>query len=237
VPAAQAAKRMLDAGAIGVPGWLGADFGLPDQATAAAPVPWLEVLLDRGVYPISLALWLFGRPDRVTVLPRCQAEEDASVSMLLGFPDGQTALLSASDRAYTSNEARVGGSAGQLRLHAPMCRPERVSVRRAPAASGGASPAASRHDLGPSWSSLRRWAKAGTSLARAYLPVDWVRTRTSRFPVQGHGYRHELDEATRCIAQGMTESPVMPLHESVMVMEVIDQICRAMQAPGRGSGT
>lgn len=48
-------------------------------------------------------------------------------------------------------------------------------------------------------------------------------------PVTGYGYAHELEEVHRCIAEGRTESPAMPLADTLVVMEVVD---RALQDLG-----
>lgn len=48
-------------------------------------------------------------------------------------------------------------------------------------------------------------------------------------PATGGGYHHELDEVHRCLAAGLTESPVMPLADTVAVMGVLE---RAMHELG-----
>ncbi|MBT2595641.1 Gfo/Idh/MocA family protein [Arthrobacter sp. ISL-72] len=48
--------------------------------------------------------------------------------------------------------------------------------------------------------------------------------RIERFDVVGRGYTYELREVTRCIQQGLTESPVMPLEDSLNVMRLFDGV-------------
>ncbi|WP_427173856.1 Gfo/Idh/MocA family protein [Arthrobacter sp. 92] len=48
--------------------------------------------------------------------------------------------------------------------------------------------------------------------------------RTEHFDVVGHGYSYELREVTRCIQQGITESPVMPLEDSLNIMRLFDGV-------------
>lgn len=43
-------------------------------------------------------------------------------------------------------------------------------------------------------------------------------------PVDGHGYQFEIAHVCNCLRDGRTESPVMPLDESVAIMEVMDEI-------------
>jgi predicted dehydrogenase len=57
---------------------------------------------------------------------------------------------------------------------------------------------------------------------------DGERTRFDR-PHEGHGIRHEADEVARCIHAGLLESPLMPLDETVSIMQTMDAVLA--QAP------
>jgi predicted dehydrogenase len=48
--------------------------------------------------------------------------------------------------------------------------------------------------------------------------------RTEEFALIGSGYVHELREVTRCLQQGLTESPVMPLEHSLATMRLLDGV-------------
>ena len=52
----------------------------------------------------------------------------------------------------------------------------------------------------------------------------WDERRTEAFDVVGKGYTYELREVTRCIQQGLTESPVMPLEDSLNTMRLFDGV-------------
>ena len=43
-------------------------------------------------------------------------------------------------------------------------------------------------------------------------------------PFEGNGYNYEADEVMRCLREGKLESDIMPLDESLSVMETMDQI-------------
>ncbi|MDJ0952414.1 MAG: Gfo/Idh/MocA family oxidoreductase [Acidimicrobiia bacterium] len=47
-----------------------------------------------------------------------------------------------------------------------------------------------------------------------------------RVPAWGNGYVHEVEEVHRCIRAGLTESPVLPLAETVATMELMDELRR-----------
>ncbi len=47
-------------------------------------------------------------------------------------------------------------------------------------------------------------------------------TRTVQHPYLGNGYTHEAIEVGRCLRQGLTESPLMPLDETLALMACLD---------------
>ena len=56
------------------------------------------------------------------------------------------------------------------------------------------------------------------------VATGWDERRTETFDVVGKGYTYELREVTRCIQQGLTESPVMPLSDSLNTMRLFDGV-------------
>ncbi|WBS02697.1 Gfo/Idh/MocA family oxidoreductase [Pseudoduganella sp. SL102] len=50
--------------------------------------------------------------------------------------------------------------------------------------------------------------------------------RTQCLPRIGNGYAHEIIEVNRCLRAGLTESPVMPLDETLALMGVLDEMRR-----------
>jgi predicted dehydrogenase len=57
-----------------------------------------------------------------------------------------------------------------------------------------------------------------------HVRIGFDDVRTERFDVVGRGYSYELREVTRCIQHGLTESPVMPLEDSVNTMRLFDGV-------------
>jgi predicted dehydrogenase len=51
-----------------------------------------------------------------------------------------------------------------------------------------------------------------------------ARQETIHRPMVGNGYGHEAEEVMRCIRAGRTESPLMPLDETLAVMRTLDAI-------------
>ncbi|MDP5227476.1 MULTISPECIES: Gfo/Idh/MocA family oxidoreductase [Arthrobacter] len=57
-----------------------------------------------------------------------------------------------------------------------------------------------------------------------HIRTGWSDTRVESFETVGTGYSYELREVTRCIQQGLTESPTMPWSDSVDVMRLFDGV-------------
>lgn len=50
-------------------------------------------------------------------------------------------------------------------------------------------------------------------------------TETSEFPMPpGHGMHWEADAAARCLRDGKLEDDMMPLEESIVIMEAMDKV-------------
>jgi hypothetical protein len=63
-----------------------------------------------------------------------------------------------------------------------------------------------------------------------YAPTAFTLTRRSgestrhEFSTQGRGLHYQAVEVARCIRSGLTESPTMPLDETVAIMETMDRV-------------
>lgn len=55
-------------------------------------------------------------------------------------------------------------------------------------------------------------------------------------PSLGRGYSHELIEVQRCLAEGLTESPTMPLDDTLAVMATLETALDALGAVHRDEG-
>jgi predicted dehydrogenase len=217
LPAIGHAERLLAAGAIGTPQHMAASFGLPTDAADPVFAAGHGALLDRGCYPISLALRLLGTPiDVQGCVTRAPSGADTAASLLLRFAGGATAALACSLTAYLANDIVISGPGGRLTLQEPITQPALLTL--ATAHAGPAGPPSLQQRL------ARRLPLLGT-LARLR------HTRTLRFA--GNGYGHQIDEVRRCIAAGETQSAVMPLARSIAVLEIIDRLVAATGSGGQ----
>jgi predicted dehydrogenase len=56
------------------------------------------------------------------------------------------------------------------------------------------------------------------------VSVQGEKSETIQLALEGNGYNYEAAEVMRCLRDGDTESPIMPLHETLSIMETLDEI-------------
>jgi predicted dehydrogenase len=236
LPAMVRLRELLAADIVGDLHYLVADLGAPPDPEPEPRLVRRELgggaLLQRGIYLISLASMLFGRPDRVTSLGDFGAHGvDEQSAVLLGYPGGQLAMLLCSMRARTSREATVVGNTGYIRIHPPVNCPSGLTLSLRPARQGhGGARRATIPGGFEGW--LLRYGKGNPLIRRLrerYRAlgdrlVHGIRTKVIRPPMVGTGLHYEATEVMRCLQAGRSESHVMPLDESVDIMETVDRV-------------
>ena len=60
------------------------------------------------------------------------------------------------------------------------------------------------------------------------LHRDGAEPQTFTLEAPGHGYTYQAEEVARCIEAGLTESPVMPLDETVAILGALDTIAESL---------
>lgn len=126
-------QRLLEqaaAGAIGDPRSLRASFGIPfptDTGSRWSAALGGSTLLDQGIYPITLALALFGAPLEVIARGRMRPDGvDLAVHVTLEFAGGRYAQLAASMVDFCELSATVCGTTGWMTLPTPFWAPTRL---------------------------------------------------------------------------------------------------------------
>ncbi len=188
IPAMVRVRELLAQGVIGEPHMLTADFGFRTgfnpEGRLFNPQLGGGALLDVGVYCISLASMIFGKPERITSMAHLgETRVDERAAMILGYSGGQLALLSTAIRTNTPMEAIISGSEGQIRIPPLFWKPTHISV---------------------------------TVHGKEQTEID--------LPLVGNGYNYQAAEVARCLREGQTESPVMPLDETLSIVEMMDTI-------------
>jgi predicted dehydrogenase len=145
-------------------------------------------LLDLGVYPVSFASMILGRPDRmIKMIEPAFTGVDGQTSMVFGYASGAHALLTCTSAAKSPTRAAVVGTDARIEIDGDFYGPATLT----------------------------------------FIPREGEPRRFDR-PEPGRGMWHEADEVARCLREGLLESPVMPLDETIAIMETMD----AVLAPG-----
>lgn len=135
LPAYRLLRDVLDAGEIGEPNHLIADFGMRRPVDPADRLFDASLggggLLDLGVYPVQLASMVLGEPSRVRAAGHIGVTGvDEQVAAVLGYPGGATAVVQAALRVHMTFTARISGSEGTIDLPAFMHCPDHLFVQR-----------------------------------------------------------------------------------------------------------
>lgn len=193
LPHTDIVRQLLADGALGELETFIADHG---QRLDQDEVPRLHdprvaggALLDLGVYPVSYASFVLGRPGAVLAgAELTPTGVDRQVSAVLtrfaDHPHAQ-ALVNCTLAAKTPTTATISGRQARIELESAFYQPGRV----------------------------RLVTRSGATL-------------TSEPPVLvGHqGLAYEAAHFAQVVADGFTESPQLPVEETIAVMEVLDEI-------------
>lgn len=133
LPMMNQVRAWLDEGAIGPLQALYADFGFRAGFNPEGRLFNLDLgggsLLDVGIYPLALAVQLFGEPNRIQAMANLSPTGSDEFAMFnLGFANGAMAGLSSAVRATTPMEATIVGENGLIRLHRPFWKATLLTI-------------------------------------------------------------------------------------------------------------
>ena len=128
-------RELLTEGAIGEARMLQADFGfrakLDPKSRLFDPQLGGGALLDVGIYPVALASMVFGPPSRISSMAHIgETGVDEQGAMILGYPQGQLAVLSTAIRTTTPHDAVIMGTEGNIRINPPWWQPTSLTLTR-----------------------------------------------------------------------------------------------------------
>lgn len=167
-------------------------------------------LLDLGIYPVALTLALFGTPQAVRGnWHAAPSGVDMSAAIRLGY-DGFEASISCGFDRNGANRFVIDGETGSLAIDAPFLRASRIIVTRNRIAHRLATPPGSS-----------RLSRAVAKIARR-LPLPGLTLHEHGF--SGNGLQFEIEAASKAIADGKREQPLMPLGSSIAALGIIETI-------------
>jgi predicted dehydrogenase len=127
-------REIIAAGTLGEVRTVIADHNqdLPDDAKHRILNPDLGggALLDLGIYPVSFAWDIFGKPTSVTAISTAAKSTgvDRQTAILLGYEDGQQAVLHTALDTLGPNTAAVIGTLGRIEIDPVWYTPTSFTV-------------------------------------------------------------------------------------------------------------
>lgn len=227
IPAIQEAKAWVQAGRLGriktIEGSFGYRVAWDASSRLASPAMGGGALLDRGVYLLSLAQYLLGRPHSIQgAWIRAATGVDEQSHCLLTYGDGAIAHLAASLSTELSNQFVIAGELGRLTLRAPFYKADQLEFQAISTFDIGADLVAhglkSRLKQHPQ---LQRWSRRLMPWRQAVSAL-----KAQRYPYPGGGYQFQLAEVAQCLRNGLTESAVMSLDDSIEIARQMDELRR-----------
>lgn len=133
LPSLQALISRVQDGAIGDPHLLRADFGFRARYDAHSrlfdPAQGGGSVYDIGIYPLFLAMLLFGNPEQIQTLSvPAPTGVDLSTLVQMRHPDNRLSLLASSFAVDLDTEAHLYGSRGKLVLHRMFHMPTQLTL-------------------------------------------------------------------------------------------------------------
>lgn len=187
-----------------------AGFGVFDGAQRGG------ALMHRACYGVSLARYLLGPITDVKATGRVLDQgADAHVGLLLSHGGTATSMVGASYETQIRDQVSIAGTRASVMLQPSLYRPTQTRLSSTHVNTSHRSPG-SREALkaGVAWNwmrdqldGLRRFRSRGTRL---------------RHELRGFGYGYQAAELVRCVTAGASNSPLMPLAESVEIAEHLD---------------
>jgi predicted dehydrogenase len=187
LPSMDAIFEVINSGALGE-----IELFTADHSQALTHVPRLlqrelggGALLDLGIYPVSMAHRLFGRPETITAKARLNSEKiDATTSMIFQYAGGKQATMTTSFLGAGPVTASVVGSLARIDIDGSFYAQTSFRV--------------TTHD--------------GEIIKRYETKIE------------GQGRQYQAMHVEECVREGLIESPVMSLRESVEIMQVMDTV-------------
>jgi predicted dehydrogenase len=129
-------------------------------------------LLDLGVYPVTFAWMILGRPDVQTVNGSLAATgSDLTAALQWGYDDGRVAQIYCSAASYSPYAGLITGSDGWLRLEGRVHHPSAITVHSSTGEELIEAPPVLGNGFGHEVAEVGRCLRAG-ELESPHVPLD-----------------------------------------------------------------
>jgi predicted dehydrogenase len=218
LPAARALRESMES--IGGPLLIEGGFAIANAPRPERPIfrPDLAggAMRHYGIYPLALGQMLAGRAAELTAIGRrAETGVDATMALTVRYESGAVGQYFASLEVTADQAFQALGPQGRVALTGPLYRPAGLRIVKT-------TPRVPRNEAGGGLKAKLRHSGAGERLVQMLQHRSSPAGRARALPFPGSGYGLEAAEAQRCIAEGLTESPVMPLDDTLELARLID---------------
>lgn len=212
LPAVAHVRALLEEGAIGEVQQVEAELAFhhaeqPDNRFYD-PAAGGGAALDLGVYPLSLAILLFGSPSSVGgKWWAAGTGVDRRTDFDLEFAGGVKGSFACGFDRDGENAFTIFGSRGAIRIAPPFLKAKRVTLY-----------SAGLRDLPLVGAHAKASCFAGRVLAKLPVPGRAIQN----FPFAGSGLQFQAEKMIQAVRAGAQQSDVMPLEDSIAVLSAIE---------------
>ena len=171
------------------------------------------VLLNLGVYLISVCINLIGRPDKVYGFEELDKGQSA---FILKYNNNITAIFSCSHISDLKNEITVAGTKGLMTVKNPFYRSGFIEFKQSPFALNTEVMITSRN-----YYNYPLLLKYAPFIKRIY---EKITIKSLATPFIGNSYHYQIKEVTDCIIHGVIKSKKHPIGNSIAALKVIESI-------------
>ena len=198
-PVVRAVAAGLRDGRFGTPRHLHAELGFVVDAgpedRLLDPALGAGAMLDMGIYPLTLAHLLLGEAESLAATATLsESGIDLDIAVAGRYEGGSMATMNASMTSWSSRAATIATDRGRIDL-ADFHHPTRAT-----------------------WTA---YEKGGDN--DRVSPAEPVDIEGDE-PVIGVGYGNEVAEASRCVREGLRESPLVPHAQTLTIMRQMEAV-------------
>jgi predicted dehydrogenase len=135
LPLMDKVSELIHSGQLGTVKHIRADFGFKAPFDPDSRLYNLALgggsLLDIGVYPLFLVLYLLGEPDTIRAAAHlAPSGADETCQALFQYADGRSAVISSTLACQTSITAEIAGTEAMIRIPSPWYKNDRLMLER-----------------------------------------------------------------------------------------------------------
>ena len=223
LPLTEEITRQIADGQIGDLRYIRADFGFPAPFNPDGRLYDLRLgggsLLDIGIYPLFLCLYLLGEPRQITAAGHLSPTgADDTCHAILQFAEGRSAVITSILTCQTGLTAEIAGTHAAIHIPSPWYRNDHFSIHK------------NKRDQAPQSPNSSQPAAINQSPAATQPTGVPQSSQSSPDPLliqlepMINGFEYQIRETMNCVSAHLIESPKMSFDFSLLMARTMDTI-------------